>query len=201
MKYIVGIDEVGRGPLAGPVAVGVFIIEEKNLKIKEVKDLLKISNDSKKLSPQKREEIFNIVKKLNKNNILRYIVRYESAKFIDKKGINVAISSCIKKGLNKLKVLPNETQIFLDGGLKAEEKFIYQKTIIKGDMKNKMISLASIVAKVSRDKIMVKIAKKYPKYGFEIHKGYGTSKHRLAMRKHGLSELHRVSFCRRIVQF
>jgi ribonuclease HII len=194
----VGIDEVGRGPLAGPVSVGIFLIQNKNLKNQEIKSLVKVANDSKKLSPKKREEIFEKVKLLQKSNLLQYIVVNQSASFIDKKGINTAISFCIKNGLKKLKVLPNETQVYLDGGLKADKKYLYQETIIKGDAKNKFIALASIVAKVSRDKLMTKVSKMYPEYGFEVHKGYGTAKHRKAIQKYGVSKVHRLSFCKSI---
>ena len=96
--------------------------------------------------------------------------------------------------MKKLNVNPKQTQIFLDGGLKAPKEFIFQKTIIRGDDKKMVISLASIVAKVSRDALMSRLSKKYPKYGFEFHKGYGTAKHRLAIRQNGLSPVHRKTF-------
>ncbi len=198
IRYSVGIDEVGRGPLAGPVSVGIFLIDHKNLKNKEIKSLLKVANDSKKLSPKKREEIFKKVIILQKSNLLQCIVVNQSAGFIDKKGINTAITFCIENGLKKLKVAPKETQIFLDGGLKAPKKYLYQETIIKGDAKNKFIALASIVAKVSRDELMTKLSKKYPEYGLEVHKGYGTAKHRKAIQKYGVSKVHRLSFCKNI---
>lgn len=193
MKYILGIDEVGRGPLAGPVAVGVFVLEKKNLK--KVKNLYKLAKDSKKLSSKKREEIFQIIKEYQKLDILRYIVRYESSKVIDKLGINKAIELCISKSFKQLKLKAKECEVFLDGGLKAPKEFIFQKTIIKGDDKIKVISLASIVAKVSRDSLMQKMAKKYPEYGLDIHKGYGTRQHRDAITKNGLSTFHRRTFC------
>ena len=94
---------------------------------------------------------------------------------------------------------PQTCLVLLDGGLKAPREFIYQKTIIKGDEKELSISLASIAAKVTRDAYMTKLAKKYPAYGFEIHKGYGTKKHREAIKKHGPSEVHRMSFLGRIL--
>lgn len=199
LKYFVGIDEVGRGPLAGPVAVGLFLSENKNFKNKEIKDLFSIANDSKKLTPQNREQIFKKVKDLQKRNLLQYVVVNQSSKVIDKKGISFAISKCIEKGFKNLKVLPKNTQVFLDGGLKAPKEFVYQETIIKGDQKNKLISLASIVAKVSRDKLMEKLSKKYPKYGLDIHKGYGTQTHRKMIKALGLCPIHRASFCKNLV--
>jgi ribonuclease HII len=102
----------------------------------------------------------------------------------------------ISQGLNKIKLDPNKCQVLLDGSLKAPKEFINQKTIIKGDEKEKIIAWASILAKVSRDSIMTKYHKKFPQYGFQIHKGYGTDKHRTAISKYGLSEIHRKTFCK-----
>ena len=192
-KFLVGIDEVGRGPLAGPVAVGVAVVSFRDFKSKKVKDVLKIAKDSKKLSEKKREEIFKIVKSIES---IKYCVSFESNKFIDKKGISFAIKSCIQKSLKDLKLQPKNCEIFLDGGLKAPKEFIKQTSIIKGDQKNKLISLASIVAKVTRDRYMKKLGNKYPKYGFEVHKGYGTRKHLEAVGKMGPSEIHRKTFLR-----
>ncbi len=194
-KYIVGVDEVGRGPLAGPVAVGVFLFPV--VKEKEIKEIFKSARDSKKLTAKKREEIFQKIKKERRNHILRYVVRYESNKTIDKKGISFAIKSCIEKAFKKLKLKPKETKVFLDGGLKAPREFVFQETIIKGDDKILAISLASITAKVSRDNLMEKLGKKSPSYGFGVHKGYGTENHRKAIKKYGLSRYHRVSFCQK----
>ncbi len=199
MKFIVGIDEVGKGPLAGPVTVCAVCIRLENKKSDispALKRFFKGTRDSKKLSAKKREEIFKKIKQAQKSNILRYIVRYESAKVIDKKGISFAIKSCIQKCFKELKVRPKETQVFLDGGLKAPKEFVFQKTIIRGDDKKMIISLASIAAKVSRDALMRRLAKKFPKYGFDVHKGYGTAKHCLAIQKYGLIKLHRATFCR-----
>lgn len=199
-KYIVGIDEVGRGPLAGPVAIGVVVYDSKNEK--EIRKVLREVRDSKKLSKIKREEISNKVKIFSKSHILRYIIGYENNKVIDKKGISYAINSCLEKSFKKLKkelsLNNRNTKIFLDGGLKAPSEFENQKTIIKGDDKEFSISLASIVAKVSRDNLMTKLSKKYPKYGFEVHKGYGTLKHRNIIHRFGLTSIHRVTFCKNI---
>ena len=199
MKFIVGVDEVGRGPLAGPVSVGLVSIKIENKKNDiplELKKFFTEARDSKKLSAKKREEIFTKIKEAKKSGILRYIVRYESPKVVDKKGINFAIRVCIKKCLKELKVNPKKTLVLLDGGLRAPSEFIFQKTIIGGDDKKKIISLASIVAKVSRDRLMCRLAKKFPKYGFELHKGYGTMNHLKAIKRYGLSSIHRKSFSR-----
>ena len=116
------------------------------------------------------------------------------AETIDQKGITHAIRLSIKRCLKRCKVDPRVTRVLLDGSLKAPEEFMYQETIIKGDQKEKVISLASIMAKVTRDQWMKKEALKYPEYGFEIHKGYGTKKHRENIKKKGLSPIHRKSF-------
>jgi ribonuclease HII len=102
----------------------------------------------------------------------------------------------MKQGLSTLKLDCDACDVRLDGGLKAPKNFKKQKTIIKGDEKEKIIAWASITAKVSRDALMRRAAKKYPQYGFEVHKGYGTVKHRQAIKRHGMSLIHRRSFCK-----
>ena len=198
-KFVVGVDEVGRGPLAGPVAVGVVVFNTKNKNYLKIKEIFRGARDSKKLTAKKREEIFQKIKIAEKTHILRYIVRYESNKVIDKKGISFAIRSCIEKAFKNLNLKPKDTRVFLDGGLKAPKNFIFQKTIIKGDDKVLAISLASIVAKVSRDSFMTKISNKFPEYSFHAHKGYGTNIHRKAVKKHGFCPVHRLTFSRNII--
>jgi ribonuclease HII len=203
IKFVVGIDEVGRGPLAGPVAVCAFKMH-KNFNTKSFSprqigfsfDWGGKIKDSKKLTHLKRVEIFEILEKLKKEKIVNYFVCYESARKIDKIGLGKAIKNCLKNALVKLKVKPSECIVLLDGGLKAPQKYNNQKTIIKGDEKERVIAFASIVAKVRRDALMCKLAKKYPKYSFEIHKGYGTKKHRDLIKKNGLCFEHRRSFCK-----
>ena len=127
---------------------------------------------------------------------MNYFVSYESAKRIDQIGISQAIKNCLQSSLKKMKIKSEECLVLLDGGLKAPENYRNQKTIIKGDEKERAIAFASIAAKVSRDALMCRLAKKYSKYGFEIHKGYGTRKHCDAIRKYGLSREHRRCFCK-----
>ncbi len=188
-KWHVGIDEAGRGPLAGPVSVGAVMVKSdfdfsifKNLK------------DSKKLSEARREEFFEIIEK---HKIIAKVVMI-SNKIIDKKGISYAIRFAIKSLLKKLNPNIKQSKIFLDGSLKAPEEFT-QETIIKGDEKIPVISLASVMAKVTRDRYMKKISKNYPAFNFDIHKGYGTKRHIEAIKKHGPSKLHRKTFITRIV--
>lgn len=195
IKFVVGIDEVGRGPFAGPVAVCAFImpIDFKTSGFGPLKD-------SKKLKPKERENIFNKLKSLKVHHgVLDYCVSYESAKRIDQLGLTKTINNCIKKSLKNIKANPKNCLVLLDGGLKAPAEFINQKTIIKGDEKERSIAFASIVAKVSRDALMYRLAKKYPKYGFEVNKGYGTKKHCEIIRKEGICKEHRVIFLKNFI--
>jgi len=200
MAKIVGIDEVGRGPLAGPVTVCVTLCDYKIYqKLKTSKDLPLFGKDSKKLTKKNREKFDKVLRNLEKDGKISFSINHVSNEVIDKKGLSFSIKKAIGMGLKKLKLNPDDCEILLDGGLRAPSEF-KQKTIIKGDEREKIIAWASILAKVSRDKLMVKYGKKYPKYGFEIHKGYGTAIHRDYMKKHGLSDIHRVSFSSKIEQ-
>ena len=195
MQFIVGIDEVGRGPLAGPVSVGVVCCQAKIYsKLKRNKQLPPLGMDSKRLSPRNRQKYSDFLKVLSREGKIFYSINHVSNKVVDSKGISFAIGTAISKGINKLKLNPKNCQVLLDGGLRVPKEFKRQKTIIKGDQKEKIIAWASIMAKVSRDKLISKIGKKYPQYGFEFNKGYGTLKHRVAIRKNGLSKFHRRTF-------
>jgi ribonuclease HII len=118
---------------------------------------------------------------------------------IDLKGISYAVSAGIFKAFQKLELDPTLTQVKLDGLLKGPPEFLMQETIIKGDSKEKVIGLASILAKVTRDAYMIKIASNFPEYNFHIHKGYGTKKHREAILAFGPCAVHRQTFLRRLV--
>lgn len=189
MKYIIGIDEAGRGALAGPVAVGAVLVP-KNFNWKLVPGVA----DSKQVSPKKREEIFLIAKKLTQEGKLKYAVALVSEKVIDKRGITFAVREGIKRTLTKLAPDTKATYVKLDGLLHAPAEFTHQKTIIKGDITEKEISLASIMAKVTRDRYMIALGKRHSAYGFEIHKGYGTMLHRKNIEKEGLGVMHRHTF-------
>ncbi len=194
MKYLIGIDEVGRGPLAGPVAVGAFVFLTK-----DAKKLFKGVKESKQLSEEKREEWFGKIQKYKKEGYIDFAVTFQSEKVIDTKGLSFAIRNALKISLNKLKVDPKKSKVLLDGGLKAPLEYIDQETIIKGDAKEEVIALASICAKVLRDRKIAKLGKKYPEYGFEIHKGYGTRKHREAIKRYGMCIIHRRSFLKALI--
>jgi len=202
-KYIIGIDEAGRGPIAGPVAVGGCMIS--HLAVQPLSDELlerfmrgKLK-DSKKLSEKKREEIFDWMQEQQKSGKLGFVVSMGSSETIDKVGIVPTISKALSKVLTTLaKGREGEVLVKLDGGLKAPEIFKHQETITKGDENEVAISLASIAAKVTRDEYMKKLGKEYNKknkeYGFEKHKGYGTKAHYEALKKHDVCDEHRRSF-------
>jgi ribonuclease HII len=193
MKYLVGVDEAGRGPLAGPVSVGVVkIVSDFDW------DLVPGVGDSKKVSEKKREVIFELTKELKKKGRLDYSVSLVKASTIDQKGIVYSLNLAMKKCIERLSLDPKTCEFKLDGSLKAPAEFV-QETIIRGDASEPAIGLASIMAKVTRDKYMVQIDKKYPQYEFSGHKGYGTKKHIELIKKHGKCEEHRASFLTRIL--
>lgn len=190
-RFIAGVDEAGRGPLAGPVAVGIAVVS-----VNFDWNLIKGVHDSKKVSPKNREAIFRTATSLKNKGQLTFSVSLVSAAVIDKVGITKAVRLGIDRAFKKLALNPQQTHVKLDGLLKAPPEFKNQETIIKGDQKEKSIGLASILAKVTRDRIMVRMANSYPQYKFEIHKGYGTKMHRAAIERLGLSKVHRRTFCR-----
>jgi ribonuclease HII len=191
---IAGIDEAGRGPLAGPVAVGVVSVPPSFNK-----KFFKGIKDSKQLSAEERELWFELAREAKKKGELNFHTALVSEKVIDKKGIAYAIRLGIKRCLKSLG-LSLDSQIFLDGALKAPAEFKHQLTVIRGDEKIPIISLASICAKVVRDRKMVKFSQKYPEYDFDLHKGYGTFVHRQAIQRYGLTELHRLSFLKNVIK-
>lgn len=216
--YIIGIDEVGRGALAGPVVVAAIALPLKS----NIKNFTPTPNfgagvriskiplrDSKKLSPKQRETWFRYIKE---KPFILYAVSRVYPKKIDSinisKAANLAATrafsrltknSSLRRGYGGQAKLKNRScRVFLDGGLFLPEslnsKFYILNSITKGDEKINAIKLASIVAKVTRDRYMVKLHEIYPNYRFNIHKGYGTKLHRLAIRKYGCSDAHRRSF-------
>ncbi len=198
VNYIIGIDEVGRGPIAGPVAVGAFVL----LKPASILNHFRGVKDSKQLSKAQREYWFEIISEAKKQKFIDYYVTFRSEKIIDKKGISYAIKSALIKSLgmllsrNKIKI--SNVMVLLDGGLKAPLEYKNQKTIIKGDEKEMIIALASICAKVLRDRKLIQLGEKYKEYGFEAHKGYGTKKHYDAIKRYGILSTHRRSFLKNL---
>jgi ribonuclease HII len=210
-KWLIGIDEAGRGPLAGPVAIGLVLVPADF-----DWSLIPGVNDSKKLTEKKRELIYKRAVELDKLGQLQFVVEMPTAQAIDTKGIAVVIRESIATGLEKLSDRHNLCKksvrsrscleltncvVKLDGGLKAPPEWVNQETIIKGDATEKVIGLASVMAKVTRDRYMEKIASKpaYKIYDFAQHKGYGTSAHRNAIVLHGLSREHRKTYCKNVL--
>jgi ribonuclease HII len=192
IKRVVCLDEAGRGPLAGPVvAAAVSIIANCKLEILKFKDL----KDSKKLAPKKREDFYKII---TKNPQIEWGIGIVSEKIIDKINIKNAAELAMEKALKNLerKMKKKADFLIIDGNhissknLKARS----YKLIVKADEKVFSCALASILAKVTRDKIMERYSKKYPKYGFEIHKGYPTKFHLKMLKKYGPCKIHRKSF-------
>ncbi len=192
-EFIIGVDEVGRGPLAGPVAVGV-------VKIPTGFDwtLLPGVRDSKQVGEAEREQIAKQAAVLKRAGLINFAVGTITAQIIDTKGIVFAIKRAQAQAFRKLSLVPENCFVKLDGSLSAPAEFA-QETIIKGDQKELSIALASIIAKVKRDRYMKRISELYPEYDFAVHKGYGTKIHRSAIANHGLSPLHRTTYCKNII--
>lgn len=180
VKLICGIDEVGRGAWAGPLVVGAVILRTDK-KIYKVRD-------SKTLTLKNREKLLPIILE----NIWDYAVGEVSNKEIDKFGLSRAIKLAGKRCLENLKLIPEI--VLLDGKWNYLSEEIEVKTIVGGDKKSSSIAAASIVAKVTRDRLLVMQHKKYPHYNFHKNKGYGTKEHQETIRKHGLSKIHRKSY-------
>lgn len=184
-NIIAGVDEAGRGPLAGPVFASVVILP-LDCKIDGL-------NDSKKLSEKKREYLYDkIIEKA-----IDYSVASASEKEIDEINILQATFLAMKRALKKIKIRPDI--IFVDGN--RDPGFdIKTECVVKGDSLIDSISAASILAKVSRDRFIKELAKDYPEYGFEKHKGYGTKAHYEAINKYGISNVHRKTFLKKITR-
>ena len=189
-EFILGVDEAGRGPLAGPVAVGVVAVPLGFDILREFPGV----KDSKLLSGQKRELIFEAVQKRIAAGDLFVRVRFSSNSYIDRVGITRAVRKAVWSGVRELGA-PETSVVLLDGFLRAPKQYT-QRTIIKGDLRVPVIALASIMAKVTRDRMMEDFSAEYPEYGFEQHKGYGTLSHMRAIKRYGLTGIHRRTYCK-----
>ncbi|MDD6489128.1 MAG: ribonuclease HII [Clostridia bacterium] len=183
-KSICGVDEAGRGPLAGPVCAAAVIFPE-GLVLEDV-------DDSKKLTAKKRDKLFDIIKK----EALSYSIAWASVEEIEKINILNAAMLAMKRAIEGLQIKPDFAMI---DGNKTPDIDIPSIAIVKGDAKSQSIAAASILAKVSRDRLMLEMAEKYPEYAFEKHKGYGTQLHREMILKYGACEIHRMSFLKKIL--
>jgi ribonuclease HII len=192
IRHIAGVDEVGRGPLAGPMVIGAVILDivkilNRNYDVSFEKLYEKI-NDSKKVTEKNRIELAKFIKE----NCLAFSIIEISHTELDLTGISKSTQKAFFESIKNLKVLPQHifTDAFPIKSISKEK----QTNIIKGDSRSISIAAASIIAKVYRDDLMTKYAERYPEYGFEKHKGYGTKLHKEAIYKYGPCEIHRKSF-------
>ena len=179
---ICGVDEAGRGPLAGPVCAAAVILPE-HLEIPGL-------TDSKKLTDKKRRELFPVIQE----QAIAYGIGMASEAEIDEINILQATFLAMQRALDQLKVRPD---LALIDGNREKDFGIPVRTVVKGDSLSMNIAAASILAKVTRDDLMVQMAEQYPEYGFEIHKGYGTKAHYAALTEHGASPIHRKTFLKK----
>ena len=189
-KNVIGVDEAGRGPLAGPVVAAAVILKEYTEELDEI-------NDSKKLTEKKREKLYDIIMQN-----FDVAVGISTVEEIDKLNILNADFLAMRRALKDLKSLKNEKEytVLVDGNLKIKEYIGKQLPIVKGDAKSLSIAAASIIAKVTRDRLMKDLANIYPDYSFEKHKGYGTKAHIEAIKDKGAIEgVHRKVFLRKIL--
>lgn len=212
--YVIGADEVGRGALAGPVVVGSVGICRDFYERYKTAAWVPMVQDSKMLTAERREEIFDYLQELLQTGILTFACGEASVNEIESYNILKATTLAFQRALENLKtpvplsleeknslfsrcVLKEDIQVLIDG--LALKQFPYQhKGVVKGDRTSFCIAAASIVAKVTRDRYMSSIAKIYPQYAFDENKGYGTEKHRQAIRKYGPCSLHRPSFLKKM---
>lgn len=182
VKLICGVDEAGRGPLAGPVCAAAVILPPNA----EIPGL----NDSKKLSDKKRRELYPIIKE----QAIAYGIAFADHNEIDEINILQATYLAMERAINQLSVKP---ELALIDGNRAKDFGIPVETVIHGDSLSASIAAASVLAKVTRDDVMLQMAEEYPGYGFEIHKGYGTKAHYAALTEKGPSPIHRMTFLRK----
>ena len=181
-QAICGVDEAGRGPLAGPVCAAAVILP-KGLELPGL-------NDSKKLTDKKRRELFPIIKE----QAIAYGIGFASCEEIDEINILQATYMAMERAIAQLE---GKADFALIDGNRAKDFGLPVRTVVKGDSLSASIAAASVLAKVTRDDIMLEMAEKYPEYGFEVHKGYGTKAHYEALRAHGHSPIHRMTFLKK----
>ena len=182
ISMICGVDEAGRGPLAGPVCAAAVILPP-HLELPGL-------NDSKKLTDKKRRELFPLIKE----RAITYGIGFASEAEIDELNILQATYLAMQRAIDALE---GKAEFALIDGNRAKDFGLPVKTVVKGDSLSASIAAASVLAKVSRDDVMLEMAEKYPQYGFEIHKGYGTKAHYEALRQFGASPIHRATFLKK----
>ena len=182
--FEVGTDEAGRGPLAGPVCAAAVILKPNQI--------IEGVNDSKKLSEKKREALFDVIK----SEVKAYSIAFATVEEIEEMNILNATMLAMKRAVEGLKI---KADYALIDGNRLPPLDIKSEYVIKGDAKSMSIAAASILAKVSRDRLCYEYAEKYPQYGFDKHKGYGTKLHTQAIKEYGPCEIHRMSFLKKIL--
>ena len=183
-EYICGVDEAGRGPLCGPVVAAAVILPKHGC--------IEGVNDSKKISEKKREKLYDDIMK----GAIAVGIGISDVDVIEKVNILNATKIAMKKAIESLSIKPD--YVLIDGNQKIDID-ILQETVVSGDAKSESIASASIIAKVTRDRMLRKFDEMYPEYGFAKHKGYGTKAHIEAIKKYGLTPIHRKSFCTKFI--
>ena len=182
---ICGVDEAGRGPLAGPVCAAAVILPD-HLEIPGL-------NDSKKLTDKKRRELFPIIQE----QAIAYGIAFASEQEIDEMNILQATFLAMQRAIDQLE---GKANFALIDGNREKDFGLPVMTVVKGDSRSANIAAASVLAKVTRDAYMEELAKEYPQYGFEIHKGYGTKAHYAALTEHGACPAHRATFLKKFYE-
>lgn len=185
IRSICGVDEAGRGPLAGPVCAAAVILPE-HLELPGL-------NDSKKLTDKRRRELFPIIKE----QAIAYGIGFATEQEIDELNILQATFLAMQRAIDQLE---GKAEFALIDGNREKDFGLPVMTVVKGDSRSANIAAASILAKVTRDDLMLEMAEKYPEYGFEIHKGYGTKKHYAALTEHGMCPIHRRTFLKKFYE-
>lgn len=185
IKTICGVDEAGRGPLAGPVCAAAVILPS-HLELPGL-------NDSKKLTDKKRRELYPIIKE----QAIAYGIGFASEEEIDEINILQATFLAMQRAIDQLE---GKAEFALIDGNREKDFGLPVMTVVKGDSRSASIAAASVLAKVARDDVMLAMAEEYPEYGFEIHKGYGTKAHYAALREHGASKIHRKTFLKKFYE-
>ena len=185
---VVGVDEAGRGPWAGPVVSGAVVFKDKELP----NELLKSLNDSKKLTAQKREQLYEVLREEEKKGQVFIGVGQASVEEIDQLNILQATFLAMKRATDELKFQPHA--VLVDGNQVPKNLNLPCQTVVKGDGKSFSIAAASVVAKVYRDRLMKSLAVQYPYYAFEKNAGYGTKIHIEGLKKYGVTPAHRKSY-------
>ena len=184
-NFVCGVDEAGRGPLCGPVVAAAVILPKD--------EYIEGVNDSKKLTEKKREKLYDDIMK----KAVAASIGISDVDVIEKVNILNATKLAMKQAIEKLSIKPD--YVLIDGNQMIDIN-IKAETVVSGDAKSESIAAASVIAKVTRDRMLIEFDKKYPEYGFAKHKGYGTKSHIEAIQKYGLTDIHRPSFCKKFVK-